>query len=79
MSSYYEYQINTGLNPYYGSEVYGQSTTTPIGTPCPWCSSPLYSVYHVGFCPRVKAIEYYENGTMKRVEFREENDQLNCS
>jgi len=27
--------------------------------------------YHTGQCPRVKAIEYYANGTMKRIEFFE--------
>lgn len=26
-------------------------------------------VYHSGPCPRVKAIEYYPNGTIKRVEY----------
>lgn len=26
---------------------------------------------HIGPCPRIKAIEYYPNGTMKRVEYHE--------
>ena len=31
---------------------------------CKWCSET-----HRGMCPRVKTIEYYETGTVKRVEF----------
>jgi len=31
--------------------------------PCSYCGS-----YHVGVCPRIKSIEYYANGTVKRVE-----------
>ena len=27
--------------------------------------------YHTGQCPRIKAIEYYANGTVKRIEFFE--------
>lgn len=27
--------------------------------------------YHTGSCPRVKAIEYYANGTVKRVEYHD--------
>jgi hypothetical protein len=39
---------------------------------CPWCSSPLNIVLHAGDpCPRIKAIEYHTNGTIKRVEFNE--------
>lgn len=26
---------------------------------------------HNNICPRIKAIEYYENGTIKRVEYHE--------
>ena len=35
---------------------------------CPYCAA--YS--HNGLCPRVKAIEYYPNGTVKRVELKDE-------
>ena len=38
--------------------------------PCPWCSTEFVKVYHTGPCPRVKAIEYYPNGTVRRVEFK---------
>lgn len=31
---------------------------------CYWCGS-----HHTGKCPMVKRIEYYENGTVKSVEF----------
>jgi hypothetical protein len=27
--------------------------------------------YHIGECPKVKAREYYPNGTLKRIEFHE--------
>lgn len=33
---------------------------------CPYCGSG-----HAGTCPRIKAIEYFENGMIKRVEFVE--------
>lgn len=36
---------------------------------CRYCSSPTTVVMHGGACPRVKAIEYYPDGRVKRVEF----------
>jgi hypothetical protein len=27
--------------------------------------------WHQGQCPRIKAIEYYQNGTIKRIEYRD--------
>lgn len=36
---------------------------------CPYCSDDYQKISHGGTCPRVKAIEYYPNGTIKRVEF----------
>lgn len=42
------------------------NTVSPEGQ-CPWCGP----VWHSGMCPRVEAIEYHQNGTIKRVEFRE--------
>jgi len=33
---------------------------------CPWCSGR-----HSGVCSLVSAIEYFESGGVKRVEFRE--------
>ena len=39
---------------------------TPFISNCPYCG-----VGHVGTCPRVKAIEYFQNGMVKRVEFHE--------
>lgn len=35
---------------------------------CPYCSSPWSAQIHGGACPRIKAIEYHPNGTVKRVE-----------
>lgn len=34
---------------------------------CRWCQG-----IHSGFCPRVKCIEFHPNGTVKRVEFKEQ-------
>ena len=31
---------------------------------------------HQGKCPRIKAIEYYENGGIKRVEYFGDNENL---
>lgn len=31
---------------------------------------------HQGQCPRIKAIEYYENGTVKRVEYLTPADSM---
>jgi len=42
------------------------SGSTSTWTPCQWCGN----VQHTGVCPRVKAIEYHPNGTIKRVEFQ---------
>jgi hypothetical protein len=39
---------------------------------CPYCSNESFKVYHPGKCPKVKSIEYHENGTIKKVEFFEE-------
>lgn len=38
---------------------------------CPYCSNEHNFIYHQGVCPKVKSIEYYENGTTKKVEFHE--------
>jgi hypothetical protein len=48
---------------------YGQYDTggNSVNQPgCPYCG--LYG--HTGVCPRVASIEYYPNGTVKRVELR---------
>lgn len=33
---------------------------------CQWCGN-----FHAGVCPRVRLIEYFETGAVKRVEFHE--------
>ncbi len=38
-------------------------------TPCRWCG-----LIHGPKCPSVKAIEYYPDGTVKRIEFYSPND-----
>ena len=41
---------------------------------CPYCSGAGTTVWHGGGpCPNVKAIEYHENGQIKRIEFRDEH------
>jgi hypothetical protein len=39
--------------------------------PCEFCGN-----HHGKICPSVKAIEYHENGTVKRVEFVRPVDSL---
>lgn len=39
-------------------------TTADESTNCPHCG-----YIHSGPCPRIKAIEYYPDGTVKRVEY----------
>ena len=40
--------------------------------PCKWCG-----IGHLNTkCPLIKAIEYHQNGTVKRVEFMTPNDQF---
>jgi hypothetical protein len=38
-----------------------------MNKPCNYCGQT-----HTGTCPRVKAIEYWPDGTVKRVELRDE-------
>jgi hypothetical protein len=45
----------------------GISCVTPINKKCAHCGS---IVEHQGICPTVKAIEYYPDGTVKRVEYK---------
>jgi hypothetical protein len=45
--------------------------TTNGYQPCAHCG-----VYHSGRCPQVKAIEYYPNGNIKRIEFIGPGDYL---
>ncbi len=39
---------------------------------CPFCSNETSKIFHTGTCPRVKSIEYYENGKVKRIEFKDD-------
>lgn len=45
-------------------------STADAAVKCGYCGS----LPHQGVCPTVKAIEYHENGTVKRVEFKTAND-----
>ena len=45
--------------------------------PCPYCSNDWHLVYHYGgLCPRIAAIEYHLNGTVKRVEFYDSSGRI---
>lgn len=37
---------------------------------CPYCSTEFSKIDHGGSCPKVRAIDYYPNGSVKRVEFK---------
>lgn len=41
------------------------TTTTDVGRFCEYCGN----AFHHGICPKVKAMEYFPDGTVKRVEF----------
>ena len=43
---------------------------------CPYCSDDYSKISHGGKCPKVKLIKYYENGTIKEVEFFDERQPL---
>lgn len=42
------------------------SSVSLEATPCSYCAG-----YHSGTCPRIKSIEYNNDGTRKRVEFHD--------
>ena len=50
------------------------TTTLEVEGYCPHCSNPPSNyVYHNGVCPKVKAVEYHPDGTIKRIEYKEWN------
>lgn len=42
-------------------------------TACKWCSTPYSQIFHNGQCPRIKSIEYYKTGEIKRIVFNDHN------
>mgnify|MGYP001594088586 CR=1 FL=1 len=46
--------------------------TTSVLEPCQWCGMSG----HTGICPTIKAIEYFEDGQIKRVEFKVPADYM---
>ena len=44
---------------------------TSDGTPCSHCG-----YFHMGPCPRIKSIEYFPNGTIKRIDYHESKTGL---
>lgn len=47
---------------------YEPNTSTYTINQCCYCDG-----YHTGLCPRIKEIEYYFNGTVKKVVLKESN------
>ena len=47
------------------------SSTSQAPTYCPYCSNPPNLTYHYGACPKVKSIEYYPDGIVKKIEFKD--------
>lgn len=43
---------------------------------CPYCSDQWSKIWHNGVCPKVKSIEYFPDGSIKKVEFKNE-DKIN--
>jgi hypothetical protein len=71
-------------NPYYGNSswiVHPSSAASGIMTNAVWnwsvgpldvkCGLCGSVAEHSGICPRVKAMEYHPNGTIKRIEFHD--------
>ncbi len=50
-----------------GDHDYPPQTSAVNPPKCPYCG--LSGLTHPGVCPMVKALEYHENGSIKRVEF----------
>lgn len=42
---------------------------------CPYCSGENRKISHGGPCPRVKVVEYHENGLVKRIEFHDDTSE----
>jgi len=54
--------MESGWNPYTPTSV----TNSPNFTPCIHCG-----MIHGAICSRIKAIEYHQDGSVKRVEYHE--------
>jgi hypothetical protein len=48
-----------------------QPITPAMLTKCPHCAN-----YHAGRCPEVRAIEYHQDGSIKRVEYLTPADSM---
>ena len=65
------YIYNTGNYNTAGQLAYAYNGATGNLDYCPYCSHLPYSmVYHYGVCPKIKEIEYYKDGAVKRVILR---------
>ena len=43
---------------------------------CPHCSNGNIKIAHTGICPKIKAIEYYRDGSIKRLVFKTPSDHM---
>lgn len=41
-------------------------STMTVGSTCQWCGW-----YHETVCPRIRSIEYWQNGAIRKVEFHD--------
>lgn len=42
----------------------GNESSSTVKKPCQFCGT-----HHYSMCPKIKAIDYFEDGTIKRLEF----------
>ena len=46
------------------------TSLTPKDAPCPYCSNAIMPMFHLGgLCPKIKSVEYFKDGTIKKLEF----------
>ena len=67
-----DFQTTTTTYPWPYTPTPPGTTPEPSNDACPHCSGAFSQVFHGGRCPQVKSIEYYPNGSIKKVEFNNE-------
>lgn len=65
MGNAYDSRTDDGVYHLIGGNVQGGSNISVTNT-CRYCGS-----WHQGVCARIEEIEYFANGTIKRVKLRE--------
>ena len=61
------------MSSFYRNSQYETTGGSLFQNACPHCSGDFQKVFHSGKCPKIKAVEYYPNGTIKRIEYIEYN------